>query len=63
MSGRTVMTNNCMVKPHRKGDMGLVLLEEGSSLFAISRFGHDLQIARALEQLANPGADDVVVIR
>lgn len=46
----------------QNGHVGFVLLDERLGLFAISRFGDDLNIARAFEQLANPRADHLVVI-
>lgn len=43
-------------------DIGFVLLDERLGFFAISRFGDDLNFFRAFKQLANPCADDVMVV-
>jgi hypothetical protein len=43
-------------------DIGFVFLDEGLSLFSISRLGYNLQIACAFEQLADPGSHHVVVV-
>jgi hypothetical protein len=40
-----------------------VFLDENLCLLPVSRFGNNVDVLRAFEQLADPRADDVVVIR
>jgi hypothetical protein len=45
------------------GDIGFVLLDDRLRFDSICCLGDDLNIRCALQQLADPGADNVMVIR